>query len=78
MGGARTFDPDPGPLPAGVQTGGRGGRPEDEADSGEPHQPGGQVGDPLLGEVSLLRLDSGRVILKVLFQGHQDGEDNDN
>ena len=72
------FGPDPGPLPAGVQTGGRGGRPEDEADSGEPHQPGGQVGDPLLGEVSLLGLDTGRVILEVLFQGHQDGEDNDN
>ena len=41
------FGPDPGPLPAGVQTGGCRGRPEDEADSGEPHQPGGQVGDPL-------------------------------
>ena len=51
------FGPDPEPSPAGVQTGGRGGRPEDEADSGEPHQPGGQVGDPLLGEVSLLGLD---------------------
>ena len=72
------FGPDPEPLPAGVQTGGRGGRPEDEADSGEPHQPGGQVGDPLLGEVSLLGLDPDRVFLEVLFQGHQDGEDNDN
>ena len=45
------FDHVPEPLPAGLQTGGRGGRPEDEADSGEPHQPGRQVGDPLLGEV---------------------------